>query len=97
MGTENSSIETRARAKALARYIGRYVCYKLVHSCRLNRQRSDHTDLDMTTVVNAVRDLFVLVTNARPRFRIHGGTNAENLALQNIQARFQRSELKSMY
>jgi hypothetical protein len=51
----------------------------------------------MTTVVNAVRDLFSLVTNLKPRFRIHGGTNAENLALQNIQACYQRPKLKNMY
>ncbi|KAJ7281635.1 hypothetical protein C8J57DRAFT_1298220 [Mycena rebaudengoi] len=45
MGTENSSAETRQRAKQLSEAIG------------------------------------------RPQFRAHGGTAAENLALQNIQAR----------
>lgn len=70
MGTENSSPETRVRAKALAHAIGAY-----------------HTDLNMDTVVTAVRDLFAFVTGARPRFKAHGGSAAENLALQNIQAR----------
>ncbi|KAF8547479.1 glutamine-dependent NAD(+) synthetase with GAT domain-containing protein [Imleria badia] len=70
MGTENSSAETRKRAKDLAEAIGSY-----------------HLDLNMDTVVASVRDLFVFVTGARPRFRAHGGTVAENLALQNIQAR----------
>lgn len=46
---------------------------------------SYHIDLDMDTVVTAVRDLFAFVTGARPQFRAHGGTAAENLALQNIQ------------
>ncbi|KIP02994.1 hypothetical protein PHLGIDRAFT_26333 [Phlebiopsis gigantea 11061_1 CR5-6] len=70
MGTENSSTETRGRAKELAEAIGSY-----------------HTDLNMDTVVTAVRNLFAMVTGTKPRFRVHGGTSAENLALQNIQAR----------
>ncbi|KAF9519486.1 hypothetical protein BS47DRAFT_1468702 [Hydnum rufescens UP504] len=70
MGTENSSIETRLRAKQLAEAIGSY-----------------HVDLNMDTLVTAVRNLFALVTGLKPQFRAHGGTPAENLALQNIQAR----------
>lgn len=31
--------------------------------------------------------IFTTVTRKTPRFRIHGGTDQENLALQNIQAR----------
>ncbi|OJA19921.1 hypothetical protein AZE42_03756 [Rhizopogon vesiculosus] len=69
MGTENSSVETRKRAKDLSEAI--------------NRQ-----DLNMDTLVTATVDLFAFVTNMRPRFRNRdGGSNAENLALQNIQAR----------
>lgn len=41
----------------------------------------------MDSVVTAVRHLFTLVTGARPQFRSNGGSAAENLALQNIQAR----------
>jgi NAD+ synthase (glutamine-hydrolysing) len=48
---------------------------------------SYHTDLNMDTIVTALRTLFQVVTGVRPRFRAHGGSNAENLALQNIQAR----------
>ncbi|KAG8714421.1 glutamine-dependent NAD(+) synthetase [Ceratobasidium sp. 423] len=70
MGTENSSTDTRQRAKALSEAIGSY-----------------HIDLNMDTLVTAVRNLFAVVTGHRPRFRAHGGSNAENLALQNIQAR----------
>lgn len=44
----------------------------------------------MDTVVTAVRNLFGFVTGVRPRFRSHGGTSAENLALQNIQVGIRR-------
>lgn len=70
MGTENSSRETRARAKQLASDIGAY-----------------HVDLNMDTLVSAVVTLFATYTGKTPRFRVHGGSSAENLALQNIQAR----------
>jgi len=70
MGTENSSAETRQRAKQLSEAIGSY-----------------HVDLNMDSIVTAVRSLFALVTGTRPQFRAHGGSAAENLALQNIQAR----------
>lgn len=68
MGTENSSVDTRNRARALAEAIGSY-----------------HIDLNMDTVVTAVRTLFAMVTGLVPRFKLHGGSTAENLALQNIQ------------
>ena len=48
---------------------------------------SYHTDLNMDNIVTALRTLFQVVTGVRPRFRVHGGSDAENLALQNIQAR----------
>ncbi|KAG1780851.1 hypothetical protein EV702DRAFT_682831 [Suillus placidus] len=70
MGTENSSAETRKRAKDLSEAIGSY-----------------HVDLNMDTLVTSVRNLFAFVTGMRPQFRAHGGSGAENLALQNIQAR----------
>ncbi len=43
--------------------------------------------MNIDTIVTALRTLFQVVTGVRPRFRVHGGSNAENLALQNIQAR----------
>lgn len=54
---------------------------------RLTWALSYHTDLNMDTIVTALRTLFQVVTGLRPRFRVHGGSDAENLALQNIQAR----------
>lgn len=46
-----------------------------------------HVDLNIDTVVSALTSLFSTVTKFTPRFAAHGGTSAENLALQNIQAR----------
>ena len=69
MGTENSSKDTRGRAKELSEAIGSY-----------------HIDLNMDTVVASVQTLFTLVTHKTPAFKVHGGSDAENLALQNIQA-----------
>lgn len=89
MGTENSSVETRRRAKQLSESIGRSVASRvftygpLIHPCI-----SYHVDLNMDTVVSAVRNLFGFVTGIRPQFRAHGGSAAENLALQNIQVRY---------
>ncbi|KAJ1883424.1 glutamine-dependent NAD(+) synthetase, partial [Kickxella alabastrina] len=72
MGTANSSPDTRARAKQLASALGSY-----------------HVDLSMDSVVAAIVSLFTLVcgSTATPRYAVHGGGTAENLALQNIQAR----------
>lgn len=82
MGTENSSPETRKRAKDLAESIGAWVdC----HSERAHLTFSYHVDLNMDTAVSAVKGIFSFVTGKSPQFKVHGGSNAENLALQNIQ------------
>ncbi|KAK9456216.1 hypothetical protein V1511DRAFT_496866 [Dipodascopsis uninucleata] len=52
-----------------------------------NEIGSYHVDLNMDSAVSAVRDVFVVVTGKKPLFRAHGGSDTENLALQNIQAR----------
>lgn len=70
MGTENSSKETRERAKILAAEIGSY-----------------HVDMNIDTAVSAITTLFTTVTGKTPKFKVHGGSARENLALQNIQAR----------
>ncbi|KAI5960676.1 QNS1 [Candida pseudojiufengensis] len=70
MGTENSSSETRSRAKILSEKIGSY-----------------HVDLNMDNLVSAVISLFQVATGKKPVFKIFGGSQTENLALQNIQAR----------
>ena len=46
-----------------------------------------HTDLDIDDIFNAQRNTFTKATGFEPSFKVYGGTQAENLALQNIQAR----------
>lgn len=70
MGTENSSADTRSRAKELAAKIGSY-----------------HIDMNMDSLVSAVVTVFEVSTGKRPIFKVFGGSQTENLALQNIQAR----------
>lgn len=70
MGTQNSSLETRNRAKALSNNIGSY-----------------HIDMNIEMVVHTLTNLFSMVTNFKPRYLVHGGTQAEDTAMQNIQAR----------
>jgi NAD+ synthase (glutamine-hydrolysing) len=67
-----SSAATRRRAAALAQEVGAW-----------------HCALDIGAIVDAALQVLVSVFGEarRPRFRAHGGSNAENLALQNIQAR----------
>ncbi|CAG8505290.1 1937_t:CDS:10, partial [Dentiscutata heterogama] len=74
-----------------------HTCYMgTVNSSKETRERAKklanaigcyHIDMDMDNAVSSVFTLFNLVTNKTPRFRIDGGTDAENLALQNVQAR----------
>ncbi|KMT12612.1 hypothetical protein BVRB_5g098510 [Beta vulgaris subsp. vulgaris] len=70
MGTENSSEDTRSRAKILADEIGSW-----------------HLDVCIDGVISALLTLFQTLTGKRPRYKVDGGSNAENLGLQNIQAR----------
>lgn len=49
--------------------------------------RRYHVDLNMDACVDAIHTLFTLVTGKKPEYKVHGGTQTENLALQNIQAR----------
>lgn len=48
---------------------------------------SYHVDLNMDTIVTSITDLFSMVTQRKPKFKVHGGTTVENMALQNIQVR----------
>lgn len=48
---------------------------------------SYHYAFDIDTVVSAILRLFSAVTGRSPQFKVLGGSPAENLALQNIQAR----------
>jgi len=44
-------------------------------------------DLNIDTVYYAVTKLFTTITAYVPKYKVHGGTQSSNLALQNIQAR----------
>ncbi|KAJ3370356.1 glutamine-dependent NAD(+) synthetase [Allomyces arbusculus] len=46
-----------------------------------------HLNVPIDSVVSAISSLFVRITNKEPKFKLFGGLPAENLALQNIQAR----------
>ena len=48
---------------------------------------ASHLDVKVDTVVSAITSLFTLITGKAPKFKVHGGSHAENAALQNIQAR----------
>jgi NAD+ synthase (glutamine-hydrolysing) len=48
---------------------------------------SYHLTVPIDLMVNAVIKVFARATNQRPQFQVHGGSMAEDLALQNIQAR----------
>ena len=48
---------------------------------------SYHLSIKIDLMVEAVIKVFTMTTNKTPQFSMHGGTNAEDLALQNIQAR----------
>ncbi|KAL3896848.1 MAG: hypothetical protein SGCHY_003814 [Lobulomycetales sp.] len=77
--SENSSAETRSRAKRLAENLGSY-----------------HLDTNIDLAVTAVFELFVTMTGKTPRYKVFGGSETENLALQNIQARI-RMVMSYMY
>ncbi|GAV68689.1 CN_hydrolase domain-containing protein/NAD_synthase domain-containing protein [Cephalotus follicularis] len=46
-----------------------------------------HLDVCIDGVVSALLSLFQTLTGKRPRYKVDGGSNIENLGLQNIQAR----------
>jgi NAD+ synthase (glutamine-hydrolysing) len=48
---------------------------------------SYHLDLNIDGPYKAIVSLFSLVTSYVPKYKVYGGTNASNLALQNIQSR----------
>ena len=44
-------------------------------------------EFDIDSVIDAITDVFTTATGFTLKYRVYGGSNAENLALQNIQAR----------
>ena len=74
-----------------------YTCYmgtknssEFTKSCATKLAKaigSTHTNIVIDTVVEALIRVFETATNFIPKFRVHGGTRTENLAMQNLQAR----------
>ena len=74
-----------------------YTCYMgTSNSSRETRQRakelaheigSYHLNINIDSLVNALRKLFTGITGKTPQFKTEGGSTVENQALQNIQAR----------
>lgn len=74
-----------------------YTCYMgTENSSKATRSRaraltdqigSFHLDANIDSIVTSMFELFVRLTGKAPRFKVEGGTDAENAALQNIQAR----------
>ncbi|XP_031548903.1 glutamine-dependent NAD(+) synthetase-like [Actinia tenebrosa] len=57
-------------------------------ACNLAQEiGSYHLDINIDSVVTAVLAVFTLITSKIPKFKVNGGSNQENLALQNVQAR----------
>lgn len=46
-----------------------------------------HLEMDIDRAVTAITKLFIKFGGKTPHFKVHGGSEAENLALQNVQAR----------
>ncbi|GAU11831.1 hypothetical protein TSUD_75820 [Trifolium subterraneum] len=70
MGSENSSGETRSRAKVLADEIGSW-----------------HLNVSIDGMISSLLSLFQRITGKRPNYKVDGGSDVENLSLQDIQAR----------
>lgn len=52
-----------------------------------NQIGSNHMTIAIDDMVEATNGIFTQSVAMTPRFRVHGGSSAENLALQNVQAR----------
>ena len=82
-----------------AEFAGRilFTCYMgTKNSSKATRKRAkalaaqigaSHLDIDIDAAVTAMTRLFVKVTGKAPNFKVHGGSEVENVALQNVQAR----------
>ena len=86
MKTVNSSSETEARA---ARY-GTETAVSISHSLshRLAKQiGSTHISVAVDDMVSASIATVASEIKMVPKFKVHGGSTPENIALQNVQAR----------
>eukprot|EP01114_Cavostelium_apophysatum_P006067 TRINITY_DN17279_c0_g1_i1.p1 TRINITY_DN17279_c0_g1~~TRINITY_DN17279_c0_g1_i1.p1 ORF type:complete len:706 (-),score=170.39 TRINITY_DN17279_c0_g1_i1:44-2161(-) len=57
-------------------------------AARLGKQiGSTHLNVTIDEITKSFQTTFAQLSDKIPKFKVHGGTNTENLALQNIQAR----------
>ena len=49
---------------------------------------SNHVTLNIDAAVSAVLAVFTAVVGVMPKFKLHGGSARENLALQNVQVSY---------
>ena len=83
MGTTNSSLKTRQRAQKLADQIGRYLFIQTIEKYSFFNSR--HFTVVIDDVVTGCLSVFEGATQLSPKFKVHGGSQTENLALQNVQ------------
>ncbi|KAF4980605.1 hypothetical protein FZEAL_3418 [Fusarium zealandicum] len=74
MGTQHSGTETRSRAEKLSTGIAQFI-------------GAYHSDVNISDTVAAHEQVIEQALSFQPKFGVEGGSVAENLAKQNIQAR----------
>ncbi|MBI1924131.1 NAD(+) synthase, partial [Candidatus Poribacteria bacterium] len=93
-GEDSNYLPTNAREFANRIFHTCYMATKNSSSATRERAQkiteqigSHHLNVNIDSVVAAMLSLFVGLTQRTPRFKVEGGTEVENAALQNIQAR----------
>jgi len=98
-GMENKNKNSQwvpSSSKELASYIFHTSFMGTEHSSKATKSRAKrlaeaigayHLSISIDIVVTALRTMFLTATGKTPRFSSNGGSNTEDLALQNIQAR----------
>lgn len=83
---EYSSSATRTRATALATEVGRYVRFIMLLLCiNITGTASYHMCVAIDAITKAIISVFEAATGSLPKFLVHGGGMAEDIALQNVQ------------
>mmetsp|Transcript_105914 Transcript_105914/g.129211 ORF Transcript_105914/g.129211 Transcript_105914/m.129211 type:complete len:720 (-) Transcript_105914:58-2217(-) len=96
LGIKNDEYNMPKNAKELCNKIFHTTYMGTKNSSKETRNRakelakdigSYHKDVNIDSIVDALILLFKVITGKIPKFKVHGGSHSENLALQNIQAR----------
>ncbi len=90
MGCANSSLETRQRAEALAGQIGSHHLYIDIDTA-VDANLAIFSQVSLLPMLDTMLwpylSFSLQVSGRMPKFKVHGGSSTENLALQNVQAR----------